>query len=195
MNLKEQKKHLIVRNGLRIIYLKGYNGTGVKEITDSAGIPKGSFYNYFKSKEDFIIEVMNYFTEKEVASMKIILEDQRLPPLARIKKLYAKKVDNFIKKDAYSLGCLLCNITLEMADVNLEIANAADRAFINEYKPLIQCLKEAQDAGDLDPEQDVIKISDLIRNSWLGALVIMKANKTHLPLKSFQEMLDAVILK
>ena len=32
---------------------QGYHGTGIQEVVDKVGIPKGSFYNYFKSKEDF----------------------------------------------------------------------------------------------------------------------------------------------
>jgi TetR/AcrR family transcriptional repressor of nem operon len=31
----------------------GFNGCGVQDITAAAEIPKGSFYNYFASKEDF----------------------------------------------------------------------------------------------------------------------------------------------
>lgn len=195
MKISEDKKQNIIHEGLKVIYRKGYNGTGVKEITDAAGIPKGSFYNYFKSKEDFAIEAMNYFTEKEVASMNRVLTDKSLSPLKRIETLYAMKIEHFIKKNAFSLGCYLCNITLEMADISKPIAKAAANAFQREDEPLLRCLQEAQEAGEIDSSHDINQIADLIRNSWLGALVIMKANKSEAPLRSFQEILHNIILK
>ena len=41
----------IVETGAAIIHHKGFNHTGIQEILTAAGVPKGSFYNYFKSKE------------------------------------------------------------------------------------------------------------------------------------------------
>lgn len=194
MNIREDKKQGIIREGLKILYRKGYNGTGVKEITDAAGIPKGSFYNYFKSKEDFAIAAMRYFTGKELASMNRILTDETLPPLKRIETLYTMKCEHFIQKNAFSLGCYLCNITLEMADISQSIAAAAADAFEREKQPLLRCLQQAQLAGEISPERDIQQIADLIRNSWLGALVIMKAAKNETPLEGFQQMLHDIIL-
>ena len=55
---REEKKQDILDKSADIMYLKGYNATGVQEIADAAGIPKGSFYNYFDNKEQFAIELM-----------------------------------------------------------------------------------------------------------------------------------------
>jgi TetR/AcrR family transcriptional repressor of nem operon len=194
MNRQENKKQGIIQEGLKILYRKGYNGTGIKEITDAAGIPKGSFYTYFKSKEDFAIEAMRYFTEKELASMNRVLTDENLPPLKRIETLYAMKCEHFIQKNAFSLGCYLCNITLEMADISQSIAIAATDAFECEKQPLLRCLQEAQMAGEISSKQDIGQIADLIRNSWLGALVIMKAAKDKGPLEGFQQILQDIVL-
>lgn len=191
---QENKKLLIIRKGLKALYQKGYNATGVKEITDAAGIPKGSFYNYFQSKEDFAVAAMQYFTSKELSVMKEILTDQETAPLQRIINLYRMKIDHFINRGKFSFGCFLCNITLEMADVSEAIATEASTAFTKEYQPIIECLKEAQAKGDLPPDRDIYQLTDLLRNSWLGALVIMKANKNQQPLESFQKTLRHVIL-
>ena len=195
MNKQEQKRLSIIRAGLKIIYQKGYNATGVKEITDSAGIPKGSFYNYFSSKEDFAVEAMRYFTEKELSVMKEILSDCKVPPLTRIENLYRLKIEHFKNKGRFSFGCFLCNITLEMADMSSIIADEAALAFDREYQPIIQCLQEAQITGDLSTEKNIVQITDMLRNCWLGALVIMKANKSQEPLESFFTILQKNILR
>ncbi len=196
MNRKqEDKKLLIIQAGLKALYRKGYNATGVKEITDAAGIPKGSFYNYFSSKEDFAIAAMHYFTERELVVMQEILTDKEFTPLQRIVNLYRFKIDHFINRGKFSFGCFLCNITLEMADVSDVIAKEATIAFEREDQPLIDCLKEAEETGEISFEKDIQQTADLLRNSWLGALVIMKANKDKQPLESFLQTLQQVILK
>lgn len=196
MNEKqEEKKQLIIKEGLKALYRKGYNATGVKEITDAAGIPKGSFYNYFSSKEDFAVAAMQYFTGKELAVMEEILTDVHVPPLERIENLYRMKIEHFINKGRYSFGCFLCNITLEMADISEVIAKEATNSFDKEHQPLLNCLEEARTTGDLPEDRDINQIADLLRNSWLGALVIMKANKNAEPLYSFQRSLRNQILQ
>jgi TetR/AcrR family transcriptional repressor of nem operon len=193
MKQHDENKQHITRKGLKALYLKGYNATGVQEIAKAAGIPKGSFYNYFKNKEDFAIEAMRLFTDREIEMMQQILSDTSKPPLERIKALYQYKIEYLSTKGAFSLGCFLCNITLEMADVSEAISREATRCFTAEYAPLLSCLQEAQANGDLDPDRDLNQLTNLIRNCWLGALVIMKANKSEAPLREFHILLENML--
>ena len=193
MKQRDENKQHIIRRGLKALYLKGYNATGVQEIANAAGIPKGSFYNYFKNKEDFAIEAMRLFTERELEMMEQVLFDASMPPLERIRQLYQKKIQYLSAKGAFSLGCFLCNITLEMADVSEPIALAASQCFKNEYAPLLTCLEQAREEGALAAATDLEWLVHLIRNSWLGALVIMKANKSAQPLDEFMALLDGLL--
>ncbi len=173
MKQHDENKQHITRKGLKALYLKGYNATGVQEIANAAGIPKGSFYNYFKNKEDFAIQAMHLFTGRELEVMQRFLTDESLPPLERIRALYRYKIEYLSTRGAFSLGCFLCNITLEMADVSETIAQEANRCFTEEYAPLQACLEEARARGELAADTDIEQLTHLIRNSWLGALVIM----------------------
>ena len=60
---KEIRKKLL-EAGVSIFIDQGYHGTGIQEVVDTAGIPKGSFYNYFKSKEDFVSKTVIHFAEQ-----------------------------------------------------------------------------------------------------------------------------------
>ena len=62
----KKTKDNILEKGLSLFEAKGYNATGIQEIADAAEIPKGSFYNYFSSKEDFGVAVINFYTEKHL---------------------------------------------------------------------------------------------------------------------------------
>ncbi|MDD2469196.1 MAG: TetR/AcrR family transcriptional regulator [Desulfobulbus sp.] len=193
MKQRDENKQHIIRKGLKALYQKGYNATGVQEIANAAEIPKGSFYNYFKNKEDFAVEAMRLFTERELEMMSQVLLDASLPPLERVKQLYRNKIEYLSSKGGFSLGCFLCNITLEMADVSETIALEASRCFKKEYAPLLTCLEQAQEEGALAESTDLGRLVSLIRNCWLGALVIMKANKSAQPLDEFQTLLDEML--
>jgi len=193
MKQRDENKQHIIRKGLKALYQKGYNATGVQEIANAAEIPKGSFYNYFKNKEDFAVEAMRLFTERELEMMSQVLLDDSLPPLERVKQLYRNKIEHLSSKGGFSLGCFLCNITLEMADVSETIALEATRCFKKEYAPLLTCLEQAQKEGSLAESTDLDRLVSLIRNCWLGALVIMKANKSAQPLDEFQTLLDEML--
>ncbi|MBM9537919.1 TetR/AcrR family transcriptional regulator [Desulfobulbus alkaliphilus] len=193
MKQHDQNKQDIIRKGLKALYTKGYNATGVQEIANAADIPKGSFYNYFKNKEDFAIEAMRLFTEREIEVMQRTLCDTGMPPLQRIRALYHQKIEFLSTTVAFSIGCFLCNITLEMADVSDAIAREATRCFRDEYAPLLACLQEAQREGAIAPSKNPDQLTSLIRNCWLGALVLMKANKSAAPLQEFQLLLDQIL--
>ena len=193
MKQRDEYKQHIIRKGLKALSQKGYNATGVQEIANAAKIPKGSFYNYFKNKEDFAVEAMRLFTERELEMMSRVLLDASLPPLERIRQLYQHKIEHLSAKGSFSLGCFLCNITLEMADVSETIAVEASRCFKKEYAPLLTCLEQAREEGSLAASTDLDRLVSLIRNCWLGALVIMKANKSAQPLDEFQTLLDEML--
>ena len=60
---KTEARTKLLQTGLRLFAENGFNGTGIKEIVDEVGVPKGSFYNYFKSKEDFTVEIIQFYSD------------------------------------------------------------------------------------------------------------------------------------
>jgi TetR/AcrR family transcriptional repressor of nem operon len=81
--MKKNTKNRILEVGAEIIHLKGFNHAGIQEILDAAGVPKGSFYNYFKSKEDFGLQVIDYFVNHFTLLTSDTIGDRSLSPLAR----------------------------------------------------------------------------------------------------------------
>jgi len=69
MPIQTTREHLI-EVGLERIRRIGYAATGVKEILDLAGVPKGSFYHYFPSKEAFVQEVLQRYSARETQRWK-----------------------------------------------------------------------------------------------------------------------------
>jgi len=84
--MKVNARDEIIRKGAQLIHSQGYKATGLQQILDVAGIPKGSFYFYFKSKDDFGAAVIDYFTLTIGEIFTSHLRDPGKTPLARPSK-------------------------------------------------------------------------------------------------------------
>ncbi len=96
---------------------KGYNATGINEVLTACNVPKGSFYHYFSSKEDFGLSVINTFDEHYVQDLDKALTDPKVAPLKRIKNYIDGAIEKAEKRQC-SRGCLIANLSQEMADQN-----------------------------------------------------------------------------
>src|ERR1700730_13834100 len=74
----------IVQAGLKCLVEKGFNAVGVQDITDTAGVPKGSFYNHFESKEALGVEIVERYGANQ--TRREILTDPSVPPLRRLRR-------------------------------------------------------------------------------------------------------------
>jgi TetR/AcrR family transcriptional repressor of nem operon len=61
--MAKDTREKILNAAAQLIHRQGYNRTGLQEILTTAGVPKGSFYFYFKSKEDLALALVNRFIE------------------------------------------------------------------------------------------------------------------------------------
>jgi len=77
---KDNKRSTIITAGADLMLRKGYHGTGIQEIVDGAGVPKGSFYNYFKSKEDFALAAMEAASRDHICGFETALADPGKSP-------------------------------------------------------------------------------------------------------------------
>ena len=176
------------------MHLKGYNGTGLRDIVEAASIPKGSFYYYFETKEHFAIEAMKFYYDKKYKEAKRILSDNKVSPFRRIEDLFSYWIDVDFSRVKFKKGCLLGNLAIEMGGVNRDMGSVVDRDFRALEKLLAKCLTEAKEAKEFNPSNDIEELAEFIWNSWEGAILRMKASKSSRPLKIFQEILHKIIL-
>src|SRR5689334_12040141 len=109
----ETRSRLLEKGG-DLVNRRGFNGTGVQDITAAAGVPKGSFYNYFDSKDAFAVEVLGQYWGQVVELYGPILNDSHFPPVSRIAR-YFEGLADFHEQHRYAVGCLIGNMALEVA--------------------------------------------------------------------------------
>src|SRR5262249_17931269 len=84
---KETTRDALREAGRRVFLERGYNNSGIDAILSEADVPKGSFYYYFPSKEEFGLQVLNRFAQRHEADLDRIFSDTTLRPLERLRRL------------------------------------------------------------------------------------------------------------
>ena len=156
-------------------------------------IPKGSFYHYFKSKEDFGIQVIKKHSEDSLVYINSFLEDTSLSPLQRIYSLFEDVQKIYLKKD-FKEGCLLGNCSTELGGQKTSFSSTLENEFLKMENEFIKCLEEAQTLGELKTDYSTEDLASFIVNGWEGALLRMKASRNLEPMKKFVEFLKNKIL-
>ena len=186
-----QNREKILAAGLRLFYQRGYHGAGIGEITAAAGVPKGSFYNYFQSKEDFAGEVLSHYTELACQYLDTSLSKQSLTPLNRLKELFERFAQDHSQQN---LGCLTGNLTQEMASQSDNLRRLVDQSLKTMEERYRQCLSAAQQAGELDLALDTHATAYFLYNSWQGTLLRAKAEGNNQAIKRFTQSLFTQLL-
>ena len=181
--MKTSTKNKILEAGAEIIHLKGFYHTGIQEILSAAEVPKGSFYNYFKNKDDFGLQLIDYFVDYYTHLSKNILEDGTIPPLERIRRLLEWFIEFFKSKD-YAYGCPIGNLAQEMGDLSPAFRKKLKMALGSIVDIHSRLLAKAQREGELSQSLDVREAARFLISSWHGALVHMKAVKGPEPLEN-----------
>jgi TetR/AcrR family transcriptional repressor of nem operon len=185
--LPDTKTHLL-ETGYQLIAKKGFTGVGIKQILDTAGIPKGSFYHYFASKEAFGEAIIsNYFTDYKRRLDAIGCQD-----IDAQQKLY-----NYFQNwyDTQQNGCdhgkcLVVKLSAEVADMSEPMRIALNAG----YQQIIIWLAEQIKAGWADnsvPRLDNVAAESMAKRwyfAWLGASLIAKTSQTNTPLAEVWQM-------
>lgn len=193
-SMKHNTKQKILEIASEIIHLKGYNHTGIQEILNAASVPKGSFYNYFKNKEDFGLQVIEYYVDYYAVLANRFLRDSDAPPVERIRRFLDSFIDFFESRD-FAYGCPVGNLAQEMGDISPAFRKKLKYALDAMADIYAEILEEAQKKGDISRDLDVRETACFIVSSWHGALMHMKAEKGPGPLKNHSKFIFNYILK
>ena len=184
----------IIETGAEIIHRKGFNHTGIQEILDAAGVPKGSFYNYFKSKEDFGLQIIDYFCDRFRQIAAETLEDTRVSPLNRIYRFLTVFMEYF-ESQSYAGGCPIGNLAQEMGDLNPAFRKKLGETMDMMIDAYSQVLSAAQNDGKITKSLNIKDTASFIIASWHGAIIQMKLTRNLDPLRNHRKFIFEHLLK
>lgn len=169
----------LLQAGLDQFHKAGFNGSSVEDITDLAGVPKGSFYNHFESKEDLAAEVVDRYCELGPSAL---LGDTGVSPVKRLKRYFAALSE---RESGYKRGCLLGNFSSELADHSEAVRRRLETAFDAWVKLVASVIKEAQGAGEVDSKLKPEQLASVLLSTFEGALLRARAANDPKALKEF----------
>jgi len=180
----ETRSRLLEKGG-DLVSSRGFNATGVQEITAAAGVPKGSFYNYFGSKEAFAVELLSDYWDMVVALYGPILTESHTSPLSRITRYFAGLAD-FHERRQYAFGCLIGNMALEVTPSSEEVRVKLAAIYREWSASLADCLREAQVRKELAPGKDAKQLAAALIDTFEGAVMRAKVERSRAPFDSFE---------
>ena len=157
-------------------------------------MPKGSFYHYFKSKEEFGLAVIDAFAERLEQRLQTFLDDPEVGPLDRIRNFLENALVR-LQQTNCTKGCLIGNLGQELADVNERFRSRLEEVFVLWKERFADCLKEAQAKGQLSTDVDPEQVAGFILASWEGAILRSKVMKSTQPMKDFIDIAFSSILR
>ncbi|SQD79062.1 Transcriptional regulator AcuR [Moritella yayanosii] len=161
---------LLIRSGVEVLTESGFAAAGIDGILKKVGVPKGSFYHYFKSKEDFGQAVIAHYASYFAAKLDKYLLDESIAPLQRIVK-FADGAKRGIVKFEFKRGCLVGNLGQEVAILPDSYRLILQNIFAVWQTKMQACLETAQQQGDIKKNINCAQQAEYFWIGWEGAVM------------------------
>ncbi|MFG2475696.1 TetR family transcriptional regulator C-terminal domain-containing protein [Streptomyces fagopyri] len=188
---KPSKREDLLASALETFHARGFHGTGIKEIADAAGAPKGSFYNHFSSKEECAIEALRLYGVECRLDM---LADTASPPLERIRRHFEFLRDEVVDRD-FTRGCMFGNFATDVIDHSEVIRSAVADGLRTWNGAIAAVLTEARRDGAVRADLDPDTTARFLLNAWEGTLIEARATKSAAAFDTFFHMVFEAVLR
>lgn len=184
----DDARAVLLNVGVKLIRGESFKAVGINDVLKASGVPRGSFYHYFESKEAFGLEVAKFYHERQIAMAQEILGSGSQPPLARLSEFFTTACNDYIER-GFVDGCLMCNLSTELADNNQAFQELLRIQWSELADEISNCLAQMDlsEIGLQNLTND--EAADWLLTTWSGALTRMKAEKSAAPLKLFQKII------
>lgn len=171
---QDTRQH-ILDTGYKIIVSKGFSSVGLTEILLSAGVPKGSFYHYFRSKEQFGEEIISSYFRGYLISLEKMFEPRGSSAYDRLMEYWQRWVET--QSDAcVDQKCLVVKLSAEVADLSEPMRLALLDGSSQVVQLIAQCIDAGIDDGSI-VKSDAPITAALLYNMWLGATLMSKLQR------------------
>ncbi|HEY7886058.1 MAG TPA: TetR family transcriptional regulator C-terminal domain-containing protein [Cellvibrionaceae bacterium] len=180
--MSEATRDKILTVSIELMAVKGFNNTGIAEILARAGVPKGSFYYYFNSKDTLGFAIIDHYGQQLTEGLASVLSTGKGLPLERL-RAYFEGALGYFQQDFTLCNCLLGNLGQELAMQNEPFRQAIFKHYQAIEALLAKCLKEAKAAKQLAASADEQSLARMFFSSWEGCLVRAKLAGSPAPLR------------
>ncbi|KTC45017.1 TetR/AcrR family transcriptional regulator [Pseudomonas syringae] len=179
-----ETREVLLRRGLEVLTEQSFSATGLDYILKEVGIPKGSFYHYFPSKEAFGRAVLEEYSRYFAQRLDRWLLDEALSPLERLVGFVQSAKDGMARHD-YRRGCMVGNLGQEVGLLPEGFRDTLEQILLDWQAKLAACLSAAQASGELSRRADCDELAAFFWIGWEGAVLRARLVKSDKPLNTF----------
>lgn len=169
-------KERLLRQGMRQFYANGFNGTTVDAVLAATGVPKGSFYHHFGSKETFGRAVLERYSHFQTDLLESWASRSGLRTADKLTGYFGAMVDNFVGS-GFQRACLVGKFSTEVAANSEVFRHQLDEDLRLWHSRLRDILAAGQLAGDVRTDRTPGELADVLLALMQGAFVV--ALSTH----------------
>ncbi|MFM8332130.1 MAG: TetR family transcriptional regulator C-terminal domain-containing protein [Candidatus Methylumidiphilus sp.] len=180
---KQHTREKLLDQGVALFTEQGYHGAGLQDILNSVGVPKGSFYNYFASKEEFGAAAIGHYIEPFIQMLDGWLKRPDLDARAALEGYFGELIAELERRN-YAGGCLLGNLIGEIGDTSATCRLALSAA-VRRYRDTLRLgIERGQREGLFRADLSAEEMADCLSDAWQGALLRMKVEQSVAPLQA-----------
>ncbi|MFK4089150.1 TetR/AcrR family transcriptional regulator [Kribbella sp. NPDC020789] len=169
----------ILESGVQLFLERGFNAAAVKDITDRAGVPKGSFYNHFESKEALAAVALERYGERLRLGL---LADQAVSPVERIRRHFEYLRD---RMPEFTKGCMYGNFGAEVVDHSEPLRLRVKGSLEFWSGELAEAIAAGQAAGEIRAGVEPEQLACYLTSAWEGTLLQARVDKSGEAFESF----------
>lgn len=181
----------IVQAGLKCLVERGFNAVGVQDITDAAGVPKGSFYNHFDSKEALGVEIVERYGANQ--TRREVLTDPKVSPLQRLRRHFDRISALYIESH-FTRNCILGGFSAELANQSETIRESLRKLYGQWSKDIETTIAEAQAKGEIANQTKASDMAAFLLDAYEGALLRARVERNRKPFDRFMNFAFRQIL-
>ena len=182
----------ILEAAIDLFHEYGYNGTSVQDIVSKAKVPKGSFYNHFKSKEELAIAASDAFYPMLLSFLEV---ENTSSPISRLRK-YFRLILKQMQRYDYLRGCMVGTFALEFTDATPALRKRVSEHLHEATDRVSLVVSQAQKAGEIEPSLPTAELSRFLLNSLYGAILRTRTDRSEQPMKLLAQFaLDPFLIK
>ena len=178
----DTREHLLA-TGEHLCMQRGFTGMGLSELLKTAGVPKGSFYHYFRSKEAFGVAMLERHFAGYHHRLAVHFDTGPGNYRDRILAYYQETLNQFCQQGIIS-GCLTVKLSAEVCDLSEDMRTAMDQGAGKIMLILAQALEKGRDSHCLTFAGEPLQQAQILYALWLGANLQAKISRSATPLEN-----------
>ncbi|KXF81688.1 TetR/AcrR family transcriptional regulator [Enterovibrio coralii] len=181
MNTETQStRQHILDVGYQLIVEKGFSNVGLSQLLSHAGVPKGSFYHYFKSKEQFGEALIEDYFSQYRARLDALFSDPSLSGYDKLMAYWNKWIE-VNDGQCGSQRCLVVKLSAEVSDLSDAMRLSLLSGASNVITMLEDCVKQGIEDGSIHVSDSKATANQLY-HMWIGASLMSKLNQNTEPM-------------